>query len=241
MKSHNWFFERRFFLKFIRGDRSERPGGGGDLKRSWDIFCEKSGGKQGKASGFARTWAPPPPTGLTRPRLAKLDTHQKEMEHFSPSRYIRSLTHPHKQTIKVNHFLLDIQIKSKHPSGWGRRIIGVWCAFDSFITGIWNADQAGGGGGKLLFTLQPLPTILSHKSFFSFSRPVRSPRVSAGLLILAPFTLGRARWAPDFWHYPCTLSCGIDLALLLLGTYCLMVSRAVIGWGLWGPDGAGLT
>lgn len=29
-----------------------------DLKRSWDIFCEKSGGKQGNASGFARTWAP---------------------------------------------------------------------------------------------------------------------------------------------------------------------------------------
>lgn len=90
------------------------------------------------------------------------------------------------------------------------------------------------GGGELLFTLQPLPTILSSKSFFSFSQPVHFHRVSAGLLILAPFTLGWARWAPDSWHYPCTLSCGIDLALLLLGMYCLMISRAVIGGGLWG-------
>lgn len=96
-----------------------------------------------------------------------------------------------------------------------------------------------GRGGGLLFTLQPLPTILSSKSFFSFSRPVHFHCVSAGLLILAPFTLGWARWAPDFWHYPCTLSCGIDLALLLLGMYCLMISRAVIGRGLWGLYGAG--
>lgn len=138
---------------------------------------------------------------------------------------------------KSKSFSSDIQIKSKHPSGG--RIIGLLCACDSFITGIWNADQAGGGG--ILFTLQPLPTILSYKSFFSFSRPVHFHRVSAGLLILAPFTLGWARWAPDSWLYPCTLSCGIDLALLLLGMYCLQISRAVIGRGLWGLSGAGLT
>lgn len=45
--------------------------------------------------------------------------------------------------------------------------------------------------------------------------------------MLAPFTLGWTRWAPDFWHYPSTLSCGIDLALLLLGIYWL--SRTIIG------------
>lgn len=109
MKSHNWFFERRFFLRFIRGDRSEHGGwvGGCDLKRSWDIFCEKSGGKQGNASGFACTWAPPPPTGLTQPHLAKLDTHQKGKGTLQP-----------KQIYTISHTPTQTNNKSQSFSSW---------------------------------------------------------------------------------------------------------------------------
>lgn len=37
--------------------------------------------------------------------------------HKDRSRYIRSLTHPHKQTIKVNHFLLTSKLKLSVPRG----------------------------------------------------------------------------------------------------------------------------
>lgn len=37
--------------------------------------------------------------------------------HLDRSRYIRSLTHPHKQTIKVNHFLLTSKLKLSIPRG----------------------------------------------------------------------------------------------------------------------------
>ena len=75
-------------------------------------------------------------------------------------------THTLKQTIKVNHFSSDIQIKTKRsPEDC---ITGVVRAYDSFITVVWNADQA---RGTLLFTPEPLPTLLSYKSFFAFPRP----------------------------------------------------------------------
>lgn len=138
------------------------------------------------------------------------------------------LTYTRTQTNNKSQSSSDIQIKTKRPPE--DHIIGVVRAYDSFISGAWNADQA---KGTLLLTLQPLPTILSYKSFFAFSQPVFLflffHSVSGGLLILAPFTLGWTRWAPDFWHYPSTLSCGIDLALLLLGIYCLTMSRIIIG------------
>lgn len=252
MKAHNWLFERRCFLTFILGDTSSRRRQGVVKASSrlmwwvgviWSIvgiyFVKRVVESKGNASGFACTWATCWCNRTNAASSGSVGHLPKAMEHLEPSRYIRSLTHPHKQTIKVNHFLLTSKLKASIPRGG--HIIGVLCAFDSFITGIWNADQAGGGRGELLFPHQPLPTILSYKSFFSFSRPVHFHHVSAGLLILAPFTLGWARWAPDFWHYPCTLSCGIDLALLLLGIHCLMMSRAVIGRGLWGLYGAGLT
>lgn len=133
---------------------------------------------------------------------------------------------------KSQSFSPDTQIKTKRPPE--DHIIWVVRARDSFITGVWNADQA---RGTLLHTprpsLKPLPTILSYKSFLAFSLSFSPPpplhSVSGGLLILAPFTLGWTRWAPDFWHYPSTLSCGIDLASLLLGIHCLPVSAALIG------------
>ena len=81
-------------------------------------------------------------------------------------RHTHTHTHTLKQTIKVNHFSSDIQIKTKRsPEDC---ITGVVRAYDSFITVVWNADQA---RGTLLFTPEPLPTLLSYKSFFAFPRP----------------------------------------------------------------------
>lgn len=79
------------------------------------------------------------------------------MELFWTDTDIYDLSYTHTNN-KSQSFSSDIQIKSKHPSGEGR-IIGVLCAFDSFITGIWNADQAGVGGGGII--VYP-PTITNY-------------------------------------------------------------------------------
>lgn len=77
-------------------------------------------------------------------------------------------TTTHTQTNnKSQSFSSDIQIKSKRPPE--DCITAVVPAYDSFITVVWNADQA---RGTLLFTPKPLPTILSNKSFLALSRPV---------------------------------------------------------------------
>lgn len=117
--------------------------------------------------------------GRSQPRLAA----------WTRSRVLRDIpspSHTHKQTIKVNHFLLTSKLKLSVPRG-GVRFIGVLCAYDSFITEAMKTEQA---RGALLFTLQPLATIPWYKSFLPSSWPGRFPRVSAGLLILAPFMLG---------------------------------------------------
>lgn len=176
-----------------------------------DLLTFWSPGKQEETSGF-KVWR-------RRRRCWKL---------AAPSQiYMISLTHTQTNN-KSQSFSPDIQIKTERPSGGGV-LLECCVLMTASSQGPWNADQA---RGALLFTLQPLASILWYKSFFPSSWPGRFHRVSAGLLILAPFMLGWTGWAPDFWHYPCTLSCGIDLALLLLGMHCLMISRAVIGGGL---------
>lgn len=145
-------------------------------------FWSWSPGKQEETRFTCTGVAPPPPP--PPPLLLLLDALT------CTQIYTISLTHTHKQTIKVNHFLLTSKLKLSVPRGGV--LLECCVLMTASSQGPWNADQA---RGALLFALQPLATILWYKSFFPSSWPGRFHRVSAGLLILAPFMLGWPGWA----------------------------------------------
>lgn len=124
-------------------------------------------------------------------------------------------TPTHKQTIKVNHFLLTSKLKLRVPK---RIISSEWCVLMTASSHEYEMQTR--PEGHYCLPRNHYQLSLSYKSSFSFSQSVFFPSVSGGLLILAPFTLGWTRWARllalsmhlVMWNWSCFVACGFLLS-----------------------------